>query len=370
VQHHLEWLRRFENSEGGEISDYASLFRQTADQLVEGGLYARALDFYQLLRRAPDAVDASLLIQLGRCLVRLENYKEAEESFQSTIQIDAKNIDARVEMARMLEQMDEPERAFELINEVMILRKKTGNSSIKEPPRKKRKYVRKFKTGIEKASPKKQQSQPDKGREEQSQNQGKESKHATGDITDEEQLRAQLFRLRKYRDEMRNGDVDAIQIWMEAAGALTDDFRSFKSFYPWDKYVRFEGYFPDSRVQAETPLELDLRAQTEGASEGILTIYCLLVPVLTCLDPENNTRKKIPGLSEEVPKEYRGIPFSMWLDIFLEHALCLARNGRMRESYDLCEAAKDCSVFYHSREDIFLIHVTWCSKFGSPDGYI
>jgi general transcription factor 3C polypeptide 3 (transcription factor C subunit 4) len=328
------------------------------------------LDFYQLLRRAPDAIDAPLLIQLGRCFVRLENYKEAEESFQSAIQIDTKNIDARVEMARMLEQMDEPERAFELINEVMILRKKACNPSIKEPSGKKRKYVRKVKTGIEKASPKKQHSQPDKSREEQFQNQGKESKHATGDITDEEQLRAQLFRLSKYRDGMRNGDVEAIQIWMEAAGTLTDDFRSFKAFYPWDKYVRFEGYFPDSRVQAETPLELDPRAQTEGASEGILIIYCLLVPVLTCLDSENNTRKKMPSLSGDVPTEYRGIPFSTWLDIFLEYALCLARNGRMRESYDLCEAAKACSVFYHSREDIFLIHVTWCSKSGSPGGYI
>ena len=369
MQHHLEWLRPFENSEEGEISDYASLFRQTADQLVEGGLYARALDFYQLLRRAPDAVDASLLIQLGRCFVRLENYKEAEESFQSAIQIDAKNVDARVEMARMLEQMDEPERAFELINEVMILRKKAGNSSIKEPPRKKRKYVRKVKTGIEKASPRKQDSRPDKGREAQFQNQGTESKHATGDITDQEQLRAQLLRLRKHRDGMRNGDVEAIEIWMEGAGTLTDDFRSFKAFYPWDKYILFDGYFPDNRVQAETPLELDVRAQTEGASEGILIISCILVSVLTCLDPENNTRK-MPGLSREVPKEYRGIPFSTWLDIFLEYALCLARNGRMRESYDLCEAAKDCSVFYRSREDIFLIHVTWCSKFSPLDGYI
>jgi general transcription factor 3C polypeptide 3 (transcription factor C subunit 4) len=213
---------------------------------------------------------------LGRCFVRLENYKEAEESFQSAIQIDAKNVDARVEMARMLEQMDEPERAFELINEVMILRKKAGNSSIKEPPRKKRKYVRKVKTGIEKASPRKQDSRPDKGREAQFQNQGTESKHATGDITDQEQLRAQLLRLRKHRDGMRNGDVEAIEIWMEGAGTLTDDFRSFKAFYPWDKYILFDGYFPDNRVQAETPLELDVRAQTEGASEGILIIYCVL----------------------------------------------------------------------------------------------
>lgn len=70
------------------------------------------------------------------------------------------------------------------------------------------------------------------------------------------------------------------------------------------------------------------------------------------------------GPSEvEIPKDYRGISFSTWLDIFLEYALCLARNGNAHESYELCEAAKDAIVFYHSREDMFLINVAWCSKF-------
>jgi general transcription factor 3C polypeptide 3 (transcription factor C subunit 4) len=62
----------------------------------------------------------------------------------------------------------------------------------------------------------------------------------------------------------------------------------------------------------------------------------------------------------QIPEDYRGIPFSEWLDIFLEYALCLARTGNAREAYDLCEAAKDAIVFYHSREDLFLIHVCWC----------
>jgi hypothetical protein len=38
----------------------------------------------------------------------------------------------------------------------------------------------------------------------------------------------------------------------------------------------------------------------------------------------------------------------------------------MRESYEICEAAMDAIVFYHSREDMFLIHVAWCSKSGLP----
>jgi len=84
--------------------------------------------------------------------------------------------------------------------------------------------------------------------------------------------------------------------------------------------------------------------------------------MLTSPDLGADVLDKTDAPSIETPADYRGIPFNAWLDIFLEYALCLARSGRSQESYDLCEAAKDAIVFYHSREDMFLIHVCWCSK--------
>lgn len=68
----------------------------------------------------------------------------------------------------------------------------------------------------------------------------------------------------------------------------------------------------------------------------------------------------MPGV--DIPKDFRGIPFQTWLDIFLEYALCLARNGKKKASYEICEAAKDAVVFCHSREDMFLIQLCYCSK--------
>lgn len=71
-------------------------------------------------------------------------------------------------------------------------------------------------------------------------------------------------------------------------------------------------------------------------------------------------------MAVEIPENYRGIPFSAWLDIFLDYALCLVRYGKHQEAYEICEAAKDAVVFYHSREDMFLIHVCWCGMQLSP----
>ena len=84
---------------------------------------------------------------------------------------------------------------------------------------------------------------------------------------------------------------------------------------------------------------------------------------LTWTDLGAEAAEKTQTAQSDIPADYRGISFSAWLDIFLEFAMGLAREGRMREAYEMCEATKDAIVFYHSREDMFLIHVAWCSMF-------
>lgn len=60
-------------------------------------------------------------------------------------------------------------------------------------------------------------------------------------------------------------------------------------------------------------------------------------------------------------KDHRGIPFDEWLDIFLEYAISLAHAHEAQEAYAVLHSARD-SVVYKSRENAFLIHVTWGSK--------
>jgi hypothetical protein len=67
-------------------------------------------------------------------------------------------------------------------------------------------------------------------------------------------------------------------------------------------------------------------------------------------------------LPVETPRELHGVTFDVWLDIFLNYALGLAKSSRYEESYEICEAAKDSVAFYNSREDMFLIHVCWSGK--------
>jgi general transcription factor 3C polypeptide 3 (transcription factor C subunit 4) len=85
----------------------------------------------------------------------------------------------------------------------------------------------------------------------------------------------------------------------------------------------------------------------------------LLTKVDLGADADSKTTSRAAG----IPADYRGIPFGTWLDIFLEYAICLAKEGKAKEAYEICEAAKDAIVFYHSRDDMFLIHICWGSEF-------
>lgn len=48
--------------------------------------------------------------------------------------------------------------------------------------------------------------------------------------------------------------------------------------------------------------------------------------------------------------------------LFLEYALGLAHRDKYAEAYKACESARDAVVFSNSKEDMFLIHVTWAGK--------
>lgn len=130
-----------------------------------------------------------------------------------------------------------------------------------------------------------------------------------------------------------------------------------KNSFHWTNTSSFLGILVNLAQRLKDPWIWTSRPWSNGFREvcpGYYHLYDVLIA------PGLAATEEAIGPAIEIPDDYRGIPFSTWLDIFLEYALCLAKNGNAREAYNLCEAAKDAIVFYHSREDMFLIHVCWC----------
>ncbi|PQE13109.1 hypothetical protein CJF30_00003016 [Rutstroemia sp. NJR-2017a BBW] len=325
----------------GLAEDYPHLFEEVADSLSHNKLWSDALRFYRPLLGNAGPSGASLQLKVGKCWLGEGDNKEAEICFQAAVQLDEDNIPARMELARLYERLNEKEQAFIYVNEIMALRRDRQDvldelSNITPPSITTTKAVSNSKHTLPTIARKPQSRYRPHKLADPSERRKEEAARA-------EQLQSQLSVMRSKLKPMREGEVEATNIWMEAARDLIDDFRGFKTFYPWDKYVKFLGYTRGDRMQAETVLETDLTEMADRLSKNLGA------------DADSKTTSRAAG----IPADYRGIPFGTWLDIFLEYAICLAKEGKAKEAYEICEAAKDAIVFYHSREDMFLIHICW-----------
>ncbi|TAQ84390.1 hypothetical protein B7494_g7286 [Chlorociboria aeruginascens] len=340
---HWMWLDPSDDSGQSKSSRYPELFLEVGHQLHRAGLHQQALKFYLPLTKVTGYNSASLQVEMGRCYLQERLGKQAEECFQAAIQLDETNIEARMDLAKMYEDLNEEEQAFIFVSEIMSLRRAQNprdlrwprqsqdteaNKQNMVPARSRRSYY-----------PRRLADPLDRAKEESARAQ---------------HLQRQYLTIMAERDRMRDGNAVSTRIWMEAAKDLTDDFRGFKTFYPWDKYIRFIGYTGPDPSEHETPLDTDLSAMADRLTKN--------------LGADIADKTNVPAV--KIPADYQGISLESWLDIFLEYALCLARNGKIQDSYEICEAAKDAVVFYCSRQNLFLIHVCWgvCALFANDEG--
>lgn len=283
---------------------------------------------------------ASLQLRIGKCWLAEKSVQEAELCFQNAVQMEEDNIPARMELARLYERLNEKEQSFMYVNEIIAIRRSQrqideleAGERYSDVPASKR--------------PRRKQTSFAAVRRPQYRYLPRRLLHPAERLKQEaaraEHLQSQYSIMKAELEQMRAGEPEASQKWMEAAEDLIEDFRGFKTFYPWDKYVKFLGYSQDDKFQAETKLETDLTEMADRLSKT--------------LGAGAEDRSSAPSAS--IPADFRGISFKSWLDIFLEYAICLAKEGNDRESYEICESARDAIVFYHKREDMFLIHVCW-----------
>lgn len=196
------------------------------------------------------------MIEIGKCFLNLGANSDAEKHFIAALQEDNDNIDARMELAKLFERLGKMEEAFNLVNQAMQLRRtkhsgegRSGDGSKNTEP--KRRKTRKSKS-----------------------NSKSKTSVYMDEVTKAEHLKAQFQILTKEADGMRSGNPQSLFPWMAAAKDLSDDFRGFKTFYPWDKFIKFIGYSGNSRILAETPLDSDLTAMAERLSRGtVITIH-------------------------------------------------------------------------------------------------
>ncbi|KAI0881909.1 TPR-like protein [Annulohypoxylon maeteangense] len=383
AMHHLEFIDP-DQSNGPEIlSECPHLLLEGASALYEAGRLQMALRFYEPLRE-PDLLDTESLVRAGRCYLNMGDKRQAEECFTAAIDQDEINseacIDARYELAKMYEAAREEKEAFILVNEAIRLQEVRdqareealeeerlgddndddqgdGDLALPEHPLvpatrkeavpKPKRAKRPPKPKVEKVKPAPKERKPKASPKPASRRRKVFAR--TEELQLEEKKRAsELAETWKTVHECRaSSKTDAkgpSSAFMSAAGELVDDFRSYKEFYTWDKYLAH--------------LNIHQAREKVEAQKGNPNLIAMAQRLSHNLNPENSEGE---NQTERVAVSYRGVPFNEWLDLFLEYAMGLAQTGRYQDAYKVCESARDTTIFSKSKEDMFLIHVAWAA---------
>ncbi|KAK4189579.1 hypothetical protein QBC35DRAFT_493061 [Podospora australis] len=332
------------------FQNFPDCLKDIAVALLDQNKAEEALRYLELYKQIMEglgeaATDADFMVCQGRYHMVLGNKMAAEECFIAAIEDDEDHIEARVQLANMYEGEQEQEgreEAFLLVHEAMNLEARREATGVK---RRRGPYAPRKPGG------------PRKPRKPRDPN--KKSRYVPRRLINAEKRKQQEIemtaeaaknyqKLRELEGAALLGDNEAKSGWMKAAQDLVDDFRSYKQFYPWDKYIKFLGYATTDSTGGQSAVparNFKLAAMEERLRQN-------LAPV----------EGQEPGakVAIKLPQEHRGIPFSTWLDIFLNYAFSLVHAGKHREAYLVCHAARD-SVVWTSTENTFLIHVAWAS---------
>ncbi|KAI1310980.1 hypothetical protein F5Y03DRAFT_344639 [Xylaria venustula] len=367
AQLHIDHLDPESPSGIQALSNEPHLLAEVGSALYESDLRSNALRFFEPLLGIPEILDSAALLATGRCYLDTGDKRQAEECFTAAIDVDESNdeaaIDARFELAQMYEAAREEQEAYILVNEAIRLQQAYDEAEGDEEDR------AEFQGSDDDARNRSRKARP-RNQHGPRRLKPRVSKPAVLDkdgnvirrprprrkvfgrseeVTLEEKRRAEELAAawRVVHETRSPADNDSgigpSDTFMRAAKELVDDFRSCKGFYSWEKYLIHLGIDEDKQVYA-------------SANRNLIEMKERLSHNLNPYGP--NAERQ---LGERTAVSYRAVPFSQWLDLFLEYAVSLAHYERFQEAYQVCESARDAEVFNKNREDMFLIHVTWAS---------
>ena len=253
AQRHLPWLDLANQQTKNFIADFPFVAHDLATALALNDRPSEAVVFLEALRASSAEEDATILLELGRCYVILNEQPAAEECLLAAIEADRDNIDARIELANIYENAKEDEEALILAAEAMALRGAQGehpaagipiahSSSPSVPNRPSHMFqdtgqshslkpVRSLRSHAQSLVPRRYRP-----------------KRLAGPLRRRQDEQARAMKLSQQYEVVRDlkrkisaGHEELLPVWMTSSQELVDDFRSLKKFYSWERYLHFLG---------------------------------------------------------------------------------------------------------------------------------
>ncbi|GAA5997999.1 hypothetical protein JCM5350_002855 [Sporobolomyces pararoseus] len=303
-----EAKRHFDLMLEEDVRDFPELFDAVGDAYSDRGMFDKALEMFTVISECEETNGPMVWYKIGQCHAALGDYEEARECFENVIEEEPTNIEVKVALARIFEQLGEPQRALALIKQVMTLRRDRGESE-DGPEAEARRRRRIYKSAEE-----------------------RKASHQDRLAAEEErkyEATAAFSRLSELEPAVQVGDEEAVYQWLEIATKLIDSFRSTRQLFPSDFKKKFTGMV--RRRHGGRRKGKDKEADLEDEADEMATRL---------------QRSMIDDDEDEIEEtSFRGKDFDEWVTFILQYCFLLTRSDELELAAEVLVHVREASVF-------------------------
>lgn len=239
-----------------------------------------ALRFYTPIQETTEYADIGYFMAMADCCIQLGKVEDAETCYLTVAEHDSRNMESRVELAKLYESMGMSEQAFKFVNEAVLIGRQETRSRRRRKDNRLEQLADEFRAGA--GAPRPIAPKPTDALAFTATATGgrRRSFDGEGDRTDNIQF---LYsKMQQLEPLIKEGDIEAIEDWLDIADALLRDFKSNRSFYPIARTMEFRGYTSDAKKGKDMTMmsemqEMAGRLQKSMGGKSFYTIRKLVL---------------------------------------------------------------------------------------------
>ncbi|KAJ3053845.1 transcription factor TFIIIC subunit tfc4 [Rhizophlyctis rosea] len=109
---HFKWLYE------ARVEDYGELYFDVGEAFMAKGFYADAVKVFELLTSSEESDGPAVWTKMGRCYRNLGNFEAAAELYTSVLEVTPEDVDVKLALAEVYEEMGDEDKALKLLAEV------------------------------------------------------------------------------------------------------------------------------------------------------------------------------------------------------------------------------------------------------------
>ncbi|GAA5929194.1 hypothetical protein JCM10213_005007 [Rhodosporidiobolus nylandii] len=294
-----------------DVAMYPELFGAIGEAYYERARFDKALEIYSLIADNEETNGTTVWFKMAQCHQAQGDWEDARECYENVVAEEPDNVEAKLALAKILEQLSEPARALQLIKEVITTREALQAAEEADGRPRKRTWI----SATERAAKRANREDAERAR------------HAEFSLA--------FTQMRDLDPRVAAGDEDALQQWLEIATRLVDSFRSTKQLFPHDFRKKFVGMQRPNwrgRKGKGKGKERDLSAEADQMADRL------------------EQQMDRPEEEDEVEETtFRGLDFDEWVNFILKYSFLLARSNEHELAAEVLLHVREASVMRQSQ---------------------